>query len=137
MTLPCLNIVGRKSSIFPWEGCEVVGKLIRCWASPTKGICHSVGGGLVRDKWLQLLALAAILSAWKSGITWALLHSGCMSKWCSERNSKLPWIPHFVSQVYFEEANHWLYIEESDKFNSLLLDFLREGFFGVRNKVRL
>lgn len=42
-----------------------------------------------------------------------------------------------VPQVYFEASNHWLYIEEPDKFNSLLADFVREGFFGVRNKVRL
>lgn len=34
VSIPCLNLVGRKSAVFPWYGCEVVGKLI-----PT---CHTV-----------------------------------------------------------------------------------------------
>ncbi len=50
---------------------------------------------------------------------------------------QLIWISLPRLQVFFEDANHWLYLEESDKFNALLLDFVREGFFGVRNKVRL
>lgn len=26
--IPCLNLVGRLSGVFPWEGCAVVGQLI-------------------------------------------------------------------------------------------------------------
>jgi pimeloyl-ACP methyl ester carboxylesterase len=34
--------------------------------------------------------------------------------------------------VFFEAANHWLYLEEPEKFNDLLLRFLRDGLPGVR-----
>ena len=63
MTLPCLNIVGRKSSIFPWEGCEVVGKLIRNCHTVRRGqwgvwVVHRacVGGVHVWDRLLSMLA---------------------------------------------------------------------------------
>lgn len=51
ITIPCLNVAGRKSQIFPWEGVEVVGKLI-----PN---CHTVRGGRVAEtQWLQVVSAA-------------------------------------------------------------------------------
>jgi len=57
--LPCLNLVGRRSNVFPWEGCAAVGSLI----------------------------------------------PDCKT-------------------VFFEECNHWLYIEEPRKFADVVLRFV-------------
>ncbi len=40
-------------------------------------------------------------------------------------------------QVFFEECNHWLYLEEPAKFNSLLADFAKAGFVGVNMVLRV
>ncbi|KAI7836993.1 hypothetical protein COHA_009175 [Chlorella ohadii] len=72
IAIPCLNVVGRKSAVFPWYGVEVVGKLI-----PN---CHT---------------------------------------------------------VFFENANHWLYLEEPDKFNKLLSDFATAGFLHTSKVLHL
>jgi non-heme chloroperoxidase len=66
ITFPCLNVVGKKSRVFPWKGSEVVGTLI-----PN---CHT---------------------------------------------------------VYFEEANHWLYLEEPEKFNTVVREFVLHGLPAV------
>lgn len=66
ITIPCLNLVGRKSAVFPWYGTECVAKLI-----PN---CHT---------------------------------------------------------VFFEQANHWLYLEQPDEFNKLVADFALHGFLNV------
>ncbi|KAL4431472.1 hypothetical protein ABPG75_006728 [Micractinium tetrahymenae] len=66
ITVPCLNLVGRKSAVFPWYGCEVVGKLV-----PN---CHT---------------------------------------------------------VFFERANHWLYLEQPKEFCSLVADFVTGSFVKV------
>eukprot|EP01024_Parvocaulis_polyphysoides_P025259 TRINITY_DN23067_c1_g1_i5.p1 TRINITY_DN23067_c1_g1~~TRINITY_DN23067_c1_g1_i5.p1 ORF type:complete len:298 (+),score=38.22 TRINITY_DN23067_c1_g1_i5:40-894(+) len=62
INVPCLNCVGRKSDIFPWEGVAVVGDMI----------------------------------------------PNCCT-------------------VFFEDCNHWLYIEEPKKFSELISDFAIQG----------
>merc|ERR1712023_253944 len=57
--IPCLNLVGRCSNVFPWQGCAVVGELI----------------------------------------------PDCKT-------------------VFFEECNHWLYLEDAPKFAQLLVRFV-------------
>ncbi|KAK9904786.1 hypothetical protein WJX75_002581 [Coccomyxa subellipsoidea] len=66
ISIPCLNVVGRLSATFPWEGSAVVGQLI-----PN---CHT---------------------------------------------------------VFFEQGNHFLYIEEPEKFNQLVIDFAEKGLSAV------
>ena len=91
---PCLNLVGRKSGVFPWQGTAVVGNLIpKCHT-----VCHPS-------------------------------RPGC-NKGCVDRG-RLP--EHFCLsvQVYFESANHWLYLEEPDKFNALLREFVVNGLPAV------
>lgn len=39
--------------------------------------------------------------------------------------------------MFFEQCGHWLYLEEADKFNQLVLDFVSKGFYGVGTKVRV
>ncbi len=36
-----------------------------------------------------------------------------------------------VLQVYFEQGNHFLYIEEPEKFNQLVIDFVEKGVAAV------
>lgn len=36
-------------------------------------------------------------------------------------------------QVYFEQGNHFLYIEEPEKFNQLVIDFVEKGLAAVCN----
>jgi pimeloyl-ACP methyl ester carboxylesterase len=36
-------------------------------------------------------------------------------------------------QIYFEDCNHWLYIEEPDKFNHILVNFACDGLAAVRH----
>jgi non-heme chloroperoxidase len=62
ITVPCLNVVGRQSAVFPWEGVAAVSEFL----------------------------------------------SGAAS----------------VDTVIFEDCNHWLYIEDSERFNRALLDFV-------------
>ncbi|KAK9817691.1 hypothetical protein WJX72_000678 [[Myrmecia] bisecta] len=69
IAVPCLNLVGRQSEVFPWQGCAVVGEHI----------------------------------------------PECQT-------------------IYFEGANHWLYIEEPEKFNSLVTAFVQHGLIGVKGK---
>ena len=40
-------------------------------------------------------------------------------------------------QVFFEAANHWLYLEEPEKFNKLVGDFAATGFLHTATVVRL
>jgi hypothetical protein len=40
-------------------------------------------------------------------------------------------------QVFFEAANHWLYLEEPEKFNRLVGDFAASGFLHTATVVRL
>jgi pimeloyl-ACP methyl ester carboxylesterase len=40
-------------------------------------------------------------------------------------------------QVFFEQGNHWLYIEEPEKFNQLVVDFAEKGLAGVSSKSSL
>lgn len=70
--IPCLNLVGRRSAVFPWWGPEAVGKLV-----PN---CHT---------------------------------------------------------VFFEDANHWLYLEEPTKFNNVVNVFIKDGLMGVNRIIRL
>ncbi|GMH35507.1 hypothetical protein BSKO_03375 [Bryopsis sp. KO-2023] len=62
INVPCLNVIGGTSQIFPLEGCKFVGDSIKDCAN-----------------------------------------------------------------VVFEAANHWLYLEMPDEFNSLVLDFVARG----------
>ena len=64
--MPCLNVIGGRSGVFPVEGTAVVGEL-----TPH---CHT---------------------------------------------------------VTFRDANHWLYLEEPDKFNKLIRDFVVHGLPAV------
>lgn len=66
INIPCLNIVGRHSQVFPWWGCEATGNLI----------------------------------------------PNCRT-------------------VFFENCNHWLYIEEPGKFNTIITAFASGGIAGV------
>lgn len=34
--------------------------------------------------------------------------------------------------VFFEQANHWLYLEQPDAFNKLVADFVHQGLVNVR-----
>ncbi|EFN51577.1 hypothetical protein CHLNCDRAFT_140070 [Chlorella variabilis] len=70
--IPCLNIVGRQSAVFPWYGSEAVGKLV-----PN---AHT---------------------------------------------------------VFFEKANHWLYLEQPEAFNKLVADFVQNGFLHVSRVLHL
>lgn len=70
--VPCLNLVGALSGVFPLEGTQAVGKLIPH--------CHT---------------------------------------------------------VVFEAANHWLYLEEPDKFNRLLKEFVLHGLPAVSKVNRI
>jgi len=36
-----------------------------------------------------------------------------------------------LPQIFFENANHWLYIEQADEFNKLVADFAAHGFLNV------
>jgi pimeloyl-ACP methyl ester carboxylesterase len=65
ITLPCLNLVGGRSGVFPVEGCLEVANLIE----------------------------------------------DCRS-------------------VVFDRANHWLYLEQPDEFNRLVLEFVASGNAG-------
>ena len=40
-------------------------------------------------------------------------------------------------QVFFEQGNHFLYIEEPDKFNQLVIDFAEKGLAAVSSKCSL
>ena len=42
-----------------------------------------------------------------------------------------------IPQVTFTDANHWLYLEEPDKFNKLIRDFLVQGLPAVAKYDRL
>jgi len=66
INVPCLNVIGRRSTVFPFWGCEEVGRLLP--------------------------------------------------------NSHT---------VFFENQNHWLYIEEPLKFSQLIAAFANDGFQGV------
>lgn len=63
ITIPCLNIIGKKSTVFPYWGCEEVSRLL----------------------------------------------PNCRT-------------------VYFENENHWLYIEQPDRFSKIVSLFARHGF---------
>ena len=65
--LPCLNLVARRSAVFPYWGCEEVSRL-------------------------------------------------CPQSHC----------------IYFEESNHWLYIDQASKFSTLIAAFANHGFKGVQ-----
>lgn len=91
--MECLNIVGRQSGVFPWQGCAIVGELI-----PKS---HTVSVGIL------CMRYGSRVSAGK--------HWG---------------VP---QQVFFEECNHWLYIEEPEKFNHILVTFATEGLGAVRH----
>jgi non-heme chloroperoxidase len=67
ITIPCLNIVGRRSAVFPYWGCQEVSRLIP--------------------------------------------NSHC---------------------VFFEDSNHWLYIEQPARFSQLVAAFAVHGFKGVQ-----
>ena len=41
------------------------------------------------------------------------------------------------SQVIFEKSNHWLYLEEPDKFNRILRDFVLHGLPAVSKYARV
>ena len=45
--------------------------------------------------------------------------------------------PACLLQVFFEASNHWLYLEEPDKFNKLVGDFAATGFLHTATVVRL
>ena len=66
VSVPCLNVVGRRSAVFPWWGCEEVARLV----------------------------------------------PDCQT-------------------VFFETENHWLYIEQPQKFSQLVAAFATQGFEGV------
>ena len=66
ISVPCVNVVGRRSAVFPWWGVEEVGRLV-----PT---CHT---------------------------------------------------------YYFEEENHWLYLQQPAKFSALVAAFASEGLKGA------
>eukprot|EP01025_Chloroclados_australasicus_P065859 TRINITY_DN8987_c0_g3_i1.p1 TRINITY_DN8987_c0_g3~~TRINITY_DN8987_c0_g3_i1.p1 ORF type:complete len:330 (-),score=24.95 TRINITY_DN8987_c0_g3_i1:582-1436(-) len=70
--VPCLNCVGRKSDIFPWEGVAAVSEMI----------------------------------------------PDCCT-------------------VFFEECNHWLYIEEPRKFADLIVDFALNGNLNREKEVSI
>ncbi|BDA49392.1 AB hydrolase superfamily protein YdjP [Coccomyxa sp. Obi] len=70
--IPCLNLVGRISKTFPWQGTAVVGQMI-----PN---CHT---------------------------------------------------------VYFEQGNHFLYIEEPEKFNQLVIEFVEKGLAAVCSTISI
>ena len=40
-------------------------------------------------------------------------------------------------QVFFDAANHWLYIEEPTMFNNLLADFVSSGFQNISKVLRV
>jgi len=40
-------------------------------------------------------------------------------------------------QVIFEKANHWLYLEEPEKFNRILKDFVLHGLPAVSKYTRV
>jgi non-heme chloroperoxidase len=61
ISVPCLNLVGRMTAVFPWEGVATVSELL-------------TGSPEVRTE-------------------------------------------------FFEQENHWLYIEDPDRFNKLVMDF--------------
>lgn len=66
--IPCLNIIGAKSQVFPAEGVSAVTSLIK--------ECH---------------------------------------------------------EITFENASHWLYLEEPDKFNAIISEFAAHGILGVKH----
>lgn len=43
----------------------------------------------------------------------------------------------FLVQVIFEKANHWLYLEEPEKFNRILKDFVLHGLPAVSKYTRV
>ena len=43
----------------------------------------------------------------------------------------------FSMQVIFEKANHWLYLEEPEKFNRILKDFVLHGLPAVSKYTRV
>lgn len=65
ITIPCLNMIGKKSAVFPYWGCEEVSRLL----------------------------------------------PNCRT-------------------VYFENENHWLYIEQPERFSKVVSLFARHGFDG-------
>jgi non-heme chloroperoxidase len=55
-------------------------------------------------------------------------HSAVFPWWGTEAVGKL--LPNSHT-VYFEGANHWMYLEEPGKFNSLVAAFALHGFPGI------
>lgn len=72
ISIPCLNLVGRRSAVFPWWGPEAVGKMMSS--------CHT---------------------------------------------------------VFFEDCNHWLYLEQPQSFNLVVSDFVSNGLLSVSKTLRL
>jgi pimeloyl-ACP methyl ester carboxylesterase len=64
--VPCINLIGRQSAVFPWWGCEEVGRLI----------------------------------------------PNCKN-------------------YFFEEENHWLYLQQPSKFSALVAAFATESIAGA------
>ena len=54
--------------------------------------------------------------------------------WGSEAVGKL--VPH-CHTVFFEGANHWLYLEEPSKFNGLVAVFAAHGFLNASRVLHL
>lgn len=133
ISIPCLNVVGRLSATFPWEGSAVVGQLI-----PN---CHTVRPFLISASPLRMLLSSrtrllvhatlqrvALQQKKETQLALTLSESVCMSLHLTFGNRVR------LLQVFFEQGNHFLYIEEPEKFNQLVIDFAEKGLSAVSSK---
>lgn len=126
--VPCLNLIGRQSAVFPWQGTEIVGRLV-----PT---CRTVCA-------LWCLLLATRRGAPQPSLSLVtIMHSGsrevspcglsCSLRCCTPYPLHTKGSRHGAAwQVVFENCGHWLYLEQPETFNRLVAEFAAEGLSSV------
>lgn len=61
--VPCLNLIGRQSAVFPWQGTEVVGRLVQTCRTVRALWCLYWQPAVVHRSLLFLWSLSCTLAA--------------------------------------------------------------------------
>lgn len=100
--IPCLNIVAKQTRCFKSEGVEYVSKHI----PDCKTVCHM--------HTTTELGVAVILKAIQQSA----------AEVCGVEGVDGGGYVQLLLQAYFDTAGHWLYIEQPEAFNKLVLQFV-------------